>query len=107
MIFYYQGSMSGLINRSTLMREILENAINRFEHAPTVRGALHKNVAMVNRDEEYMPFVWELKRKKLRKTFQLAYQTPWVIPEYFQRFGHSLTCHAHRIWHGGRTRGIR
>jgi len=109
-MYYYRitpGSMSGLTNRSIMIREVLENAINQFEHAPTVQAALRKKVAMVNLDEQYMPFVWELKKKQLRKAFQLAYQSPWVIPEFFRRFGHSLAYHAHRIWHGGRTRGIR
>jgi len=109
-MYYYRitpGSMSGLSNRSIMMREVLENAINQFEHAPTVQAALRKKVGMVTRDENYMPFVRELKKKQLRKAFQLAYQTPWVIPEFFRRFGHSLAYHAHRIRNGGRTRGIR
>jgi len=99
--------MSGLSNRSIMMREVLENAINQFEHAPTVQAALRKKVGMVTRDENYMPFVRELKKKQLRKAFQLAYQAPWVIPEFFRRFGHSLAYHAHRIRNGGRSRGIR
>ena len=54
-----------------------------------------------------MPFVCKLKKKQLRKAFHLAYQAPWVIPEFFWRPGHSLAYHAHRIRNGGRTRGIR
>ena len=109
-MYYYRitpDSMSGLINRSIMMREVLENAINQFEHGPTVQVALRKKVTMVARDEYYMPFVRGLKKKQLRKAFQLAYQAPWVIPEFFRRLGHSLAYHAHRIRNGGRTRGIR
>ena len=109
-MYYYRitpGSMSSLTNRSILMREVLENAVNQFEHAPSVQAALHKKIAMVARDEFYMPFVWELKKKQLRKAFQLAYQAPWVIPEFLRRLGHSLAYNAHRIRNGGRIRGIR
>ena len=109
-MYYYRitpGSMSSLTNRSSLMREVLENAVNQFEHNVTVQAALRKKIAMVARDEYYMPFVWELKKKQLRKAFQMAYQAPWVIPEFFRRLGHSLAYQAHRIRNGGRTRGIR
>jgi len=101
------GSATSQTRRITIMREVLEDVAGKFENAPAVQAALCKKIAMVARDEQYMPFVWELKKKQLRKAFQLAYQTPWVIPEFFRRFGHSLAYHAHRLWNGGRTRGIR
>lgn len=109
-MYFYRitpGSMSGLTNRSALMRKVLENAVNQFENAPAVQGALRKKIAMVARNEFYMAFVWELKKKQLRKAFQLASQTPWVIPELFRRLGHSLAYQAHRIRNGGRARGNR
>ncbi len=42
-MYYYRitpGSMTGLTNRYIMIREVLENAINQFEHAPTVQAAL-------------------------------------------------------------------
>ena len=99
--------MSGLTNRTTLMREVLENAIGQFENAPAVKAALRKKIARVARAEYYNPFVWALKRKQLLKAFQLAYGAPWVIPEFFRRLRHTLVYQAHRIRNRGRTRGIR
>ena len=101
------GSMSGSVNRSILMREVLENAIDLYGHAPAVQFALQKKIALVARDERYMPFVYELKKKQIGKAIQLAWRTPWVVPEFIRRLGQSLTYHAHRIRCGGRTRGTR
>lgn len=101
------GSASSQTMRITMMREVLEDVVGKFENAPPVQAALRKKIAMVARDEQYMPFVWAIKNKQLRKAFQLAYQAPWVIPEFFRGFGHSLAYHVHRIWHGGCSRGIR
>jgi hypothetical protein len=109
-MYYYRitpGSMSGLTNRSILMREVLENAIIQFDDAPNVQAALRKKISMVTRDEHYMPFVWQLKKKQFRKAFQLAYSSPWIISEFFRRLGQSVVYHVHRIRHGGRIRGIR
>jgi hypothetical protein len=109
-MYYYRitpGSMSGLTNRSIMMREVLENAITQFEHAPTVQIALGKKIAMVARDEQYMPFMWAIKNKQFYQAYQLVRQSPWVIYEFFRRLGQSVAYHLHRIRHGGRTRGIR
>lgn len=109
-MYFYRitpGSMSSLTNRSTLMREVLENAISQFENTPAVQAALRKKIAMVARNEYYSPFAWALKKKQLRKAFQLAYHAPWVIFEFFRRLGQSIAYHVHRIWNGGRTRGMR
>jgi len=38
------GSMSGSVNRSILMREVLENAIDLYGHAPAVQFALQKKL---------------------------------------------------------------
>jgi succinoglycan biosynthesis protein ExoO len=109
MYFYRitQGSMSGLTNRTTLMREVLENAVIQFESAPAVQAALQKKIARVVRAEYYNPFVWALKKKQLRVAFRMAYRAPWVIPEFFRRIRHSLVYQAHRIRNRGHTRGIR
>jgi glycosyltransferase involved in cell wall biosynthesis len=101
------GSMTSLTNRYALMVEVLENAIPQFENYPAVQAALHKKIAMVKRTGYYMQFFWALKKKQLRKAFQLASRALWVIPELFWRIGHNLAYQAHRIRNGGRTRGIR
>ena len=109
-MYYYRitpGSMSGLTNRTALMREVLENAISQFENAPAVQVALQKKIARVVRAEYYNPFVWALKKKQFRNAFLLAYRAPWVIPEFFRRIRHSLVYQAHRILNRGRMRGIR
>lgn len=109
-MYYYRitpGSMSCFTDRCSMLRQSLENTLNQFEHAPTVQAALRKKIAIVTREEQYMPFVWELKKKQLRKALQMARHSPWFIPELFRRLGGTLTYHAHRIWNGGRTRGIR
>ena len=109
-MYYYRitpGSMSGLTSRSAMMREVLESAINQFEHDPKVQTALRKKIGMVTRDEHYMPFVWELKQMQFRRAFKLAYYAPWVISEFIRRLGPSTVYHVHRICHGGRIRGNR
>ena len=109
-MYYYRitpGSMSSIANRSTMMREVLENAINKFEYAPSVQVALYKKIKSVVRTERYRPFVIELKKKNFSRALLLAYQSPWIIFEFFHRLFKSLSYHLNRILRGGRTRGIR
>lgn len=109
-MYYYRitpASATSLSSRSTMMREVLEETIGKFEHAPTVQAALRKKIAMVAREEQYLPFVQELKKKNFYKAFQTACHSPWIISELFSRLSLSLYYQTHRIWHGGRTRGIR
>lgn len=108
-MYYYRitpGSMSGVTNRSTLMREILENAISQFENAPAVQAALRNKIVRLVRAEYYNPFIWALKKRQLYVAFQMAYRAPWVIPEFFRRTRRSLAYQTHRIRNRGRTRGI-
>lgn len=109
-MYYYRitpGSASGQTGRYDMMQEVLENAVKRFAHAPTVQTAIKKKISLIARRGEYMPFVWSLKKKQFRKAFQIAYRTPWVLPEFLRRLGHNLAYHAHRLRNGGRTRGTR
>ena len=101
------GSMTGDADRCRMLRLSLENALRRFEHAPTVQAALRTKIAMVTREEQYFPFVRKLKKKQLRSAFHMARFRPWFVPEFFRRLGATLVYHAHRMWHGGRIRGIR
>jgi succinoglycan biosynthesis protein ExoO len=101
------GSMTGSTERSRMMREVLENSINLFNHAPAVQAALHKKIAMVGRDEKYLPFIWALKKNEFIKALRLVCQSPWIVAEFFRRIGHSMEYQVHRIWHGGRSRGFR
>ena len=109
-MYYYRitpGSMSGYSNRSRLMREVLEDAVTDFRHSPAVQEALRKKIAMVAREEQYLPFVRKLKDKRLGEALRMARRAPWFIPEFLRRSGETFAYHAHRIRHGGRTRGIR
>jgi succinoglycan biosynthesis protein ExoO len=109
-MYYYRitpGSMSGLTNRYILMHEVLENAAGHFKHAPSVQAALYKKISLVTRLEKYMSFIWALKRKEFIKALRIAYQTPWIVPNFFRLSFYSLRYHIHRIQHGGSTRGIR
>jgi succinoglycan biosynthesis protein ExoO len=101
------GSAISQTKRYTMMREVMEEFIGKFEAAPAVQVALGKKIAMIARKEQYMPFIWTLKKRQLRHASQLACKTPWVIFEFFRRLGDNLAYHVHRIRHGGRTRGIR
>jgi succinoglycan biosynthesis protein ExoO len=101
------GSATSQTKRKTMMRKVLEDMMLKFEHAPSVQAALKKKMAKVAQDEQYMPFVWTLNNKQFHKALRLACRSPWVIPEFFRRLGHSIAYHLHRIWYGGRTRGIR
>ena len=109
-MYYYRitpGSMTSSTGRYISMRETLEKAINYFNHAPAVQVALRKKIAMVARDERYLPFIWALKKNEFIKALRLVYQSPWIMAEFFRRLGHSLAYQVHRIWHGGRSRGFR
>lgn len=101
------GSASGYVDRLTMMREILENAVLQFEHAVDVQDALRGKIDAVRRDEAYMPFVWALGKKQMLQAFRLAWRSPWIIPEFLRRSARSLIYNLHRLWHGGRGRGIR
>ncbi len=109
-MYYYRitpGSMTGSTERSGMMREVLENSINLFNNAPAVQAALRKKIAMVRRDERYLPFIWALKKNEFIKALRLVCQSPWIMAEFFRRLGHSLAYQVHRTWHGGRSRGFR
>ena len=100
--------MSGLTKRFVLMHEVLENAINDFEHAPNVQIALEKKISQVIRSEHYMLFIEAKKRKEVFKVLQIVYHCPWIIPEYFRNLIKGrLFYDLHRIWHGGFSRGER
>jgi glycosyltransferase involved in cell wall biosynthesis len=108
-MYYYRitpGSMTGSTERSGMMREVLENSINLFNHAPAVQAALRKKIVMVTRDERYLPVIWALKKNEFVKALRLVCQSPWIVAEFFRRLGHSLAYQVHRIWHGGRSRGL-
>ena len=109
-MYYYRitpGSMTGSTERSIMMREVLENSIKLFNHAPAIQAALRKKIAMVARDERYLPFIWALKQNEFIKALRLVCQSPWIVAEFFRRLGHSLAYQVHRIWHRGKTRGLR
>jgi succinoglycan biosynthesis protein ExoO len=110
-MYYYRitpGSASSVTNRTIMMREILEQSIKKFEHAPSIQDALQKKIAMVIRDEKFMPFVTAIKQKKYSEALQLTLNNfAIIVPEFFSRLGTSVFYHTHRIWHGGRTRGIK
>ncbi len=109
-MYYYRitpGSMTGSTERSRMMKGVLENSINLFNHAPDVQAALRKKIAMVKREEKYLPFIWAVKKYEFVKALRLVCQSPWIIIEFFRRLGRSLPYQVHRVWHGGKSRGIR
>ena len=101
------GSATSESMRCKMMRGVLENAIGDYNHSPNVQSALKKKISILVREEKYMPFVFNLKRKNIFSAIQIVYRSPWVIPEFFKRLRPTLHYHVHRIWHGGRTRGIK
>jgi succinoglycan biosynthesis protein ExoO len=109
-MYYYRitpGSMSALATRSSLMREVLENAVSQFEHAPSIQNALRKKIAMISHEEkEYTPFFLALKKKEIMKALKIVYRSPRIIPEFFSYAPERLFYHVHRIWHRGHARGI-
>ena len=109
-MYYYRitpMSMSAEAKRHALMREVLENSINLFNHAPVVQAALRKRISMVRRNEKYFPFVLSLKKYNFINALRIVCRSPWIILEFFRRLGPSLFYHIHRIWHGGKSRGFR
>jgi succinoglycan biosynthesis protein ExoO len=109
-MYYYRitpGSAISQIKRITIMREIFEDIADKSNYEPKIQDALRKKIIMLKRDEQYMPFILSLKRKELITAFQLAFRSPWITIDFFRRLGHSLDYQVHRIWHGGRSRGVR
>jgi succinoglycan biosynthesis protein ExoO len=101
------GSASGNARRAAMMREVLENALSRFSGYPDVQRALKRKMDAVARDEKYMPFIWSLREKKYVESFQMAMRSPWMIGEFLRRSVESVAYNLHRIWRGGRARGVR
>jgi succinoglycan biosynthesis protein ExoO len=109
-MYYYRmtpGSMTSMVKSYTLMSKVIENAIDQFKHNPIVQNALQNKVIMVKRNEQYMPFIWAIKHWKFIEALRLSYQSPWIIYEFLRRLGKSILYQTHRIWHGGRSRGVR
>jgi glycosyltransferase involved in cell wall biosynthesis len=110
-MYYYRitpGSATSISNRSCLMRKILEEAIENFEHEPLFQEALQKKIATVIRDEKYWPFVNATKQGRYFEALKMTVKNPaFIIPEFLKRLWFSFYYHTHRIIHGGRTRGIK
>lgn len=109
-MYYYRitpYSATGRANRFSTMKNVLEDTRELFPINSPVRNALDKKILMVRRDEQYMPFVYSIKKKEFKKAFNIAVESPWIISELIRKSGWSAAYQAHRIWHGGRTRGIR
>lgn len=102
------GSATSLKHRNALVLNVLENSIEQFSHAPEVQAALRWKIVIAKRDEQqYIPFIWRLKKRKFKDAFNLVVEHPWIIHEFFRRIIKSLPYHIHRIWHGGHVREIR
>jgi hypothetical protein len=109
-MYYYRitpGSMSGLTNRCALFQEVMENVAGYFAHAPDVQAAIHEKISRVARSEHYMSFLLAMKSKDVVEVLKITYHFPWVIPQYFCNLLKSSHYVIHRIWHGGRGRGMR
>jgi succinoglycan biosynthesis protein ExoO len=101
------GSASGNTERLILMREVLENALPQFGNDAEAQDALRRKIDAIRREEAYMPFVWALRKKHIHQAIRLGSRSPWIIPEFLRRSARSLIYNLHRLWHGGRSRGIR
>jgi succinoglycan biosynthesis protein ExoO len=101
------GSASGNIRRSAMMREVLETAMVRFNDTPEVRNALEAKIAMVARDQRYFPFMVSLKERRFAAALRLGFRSPWLVAELIRRSRESIAYNMHRIWCGGRARGVR
>ncbi len=100
-------SASSTKRRSTMMKEVLENAMPLFLDFPFVQAALRQKIETVTYDELYMPFLVSLKQRQFISAIKMLYQSPWLVIEFLSRVTESAQYHLHRVWHGGQVRGIR
>lgn len=101
------GSATSQAIRITSTKQILQEALIDFDHAPEVLRALHWRIQKVVTEEKYMSFFSALSEHEFRKALKLSFKFPWVIPEFLSRTMPSMIYHANRIRHGGHRRGIR
>jgi len=101
------GSATAQRCREAMMLQVLKEALGKFHHMPSVQAALRKKIKKASRNEQYMSFFRSLKEKKIHEGLLMAMKSPWLIAEFVKRSGRSTVYHAHRIYHGGGTRGIR
>ena len=98
------GSLTSSAENSIMMKEIIKYAIIEARFSPSIQEALSKKLFMIERYENYKPFVRGLKNLQFFKALTIAFQSPWIISEFFSRIGNSISYHSHRILHGGRIR---
>lgn len=101
------GSAVAATNRNIMLLDVLESLRIKFREFPDIQQALDGKIEMVRREEQYMRFIWSIKRGTVSGTLSEIIKSPWVILELFQRIGKTVAYHSHRISHRGRTRGIR
>ncbi|MDW7773849.1 MAG: glycosyltransferase family 2 protein [Desulfobulbaceae bacterium] len=98
------GSACANKNRYKLLKEILEQEISLFPEA-NIQNAFRKKIATIDRDEKYIKFIWSIKDKQFGDALKMLLRNPWFVIEFLLRAENTLAYHAHRIWHGGLTRG--
>jgi succinoglycan biosynthesis protein ExoO len=108
-LYYYRitpGSATSNPERTKMARKVLESSIELFQESPKAQAALKEKIDMTIREEQYFPFLIEIKNRNFYKAFQMLLCSPWLIFEFFSRLRLSLFYQVHRIWNGGRTRKV-
>ena len=109
-MYFYRitaGSATSRSDRLTRMIEVLESAKTLFADRPLALRALDEKLQMVRQDADYMPFMWALKKREFRTAIAHAKEAPWVLGEFGVRSFGSAWYQLHRLWHAGRSRGVR
>ena len=77
------GSLTTSAENSLMMKEIIKNAIIEVGFSPSIQKALDRKLFMIERYENYKPFVRELKNFKILKHCQLPFNLLGLSANFF------------------------
>jgi len=107
-LYFYRLTPNSVSNnklRFKLFKEVLVEGKKLFPESLSIHNSIEKKISLLDRDEEYITFVWAIKSRQFGKAFYLAWLKPcFIFKEFLNRIVSTLAYHTHRILYGGRRR---
>ena len=98
------GSASNNPRRATLMREMFVELLRELEFSEGERSAVQRRIAALEREERYVPFLFDLKTGHWVRALRRAAGEPWLIAELLRRLPQSAWYRLKVGIHRGSTR---
>lgn len=98
------GSVSNNPQRATLMREMFLELLRELDFTDEERSAIQRRIAALEREERYVPFLFDLKAGNWVMAVRRAARDPRLIGEFCRRLPQSVWYRIRVGLHQGRTR---